>query len=75
MPIDLMKPVLDAIGRGTASGESHKSEPPPSLSAAGGVGALGAGEQAPAATGDDRLAKGAEQGAEHGVEPGDEPAD
>jgi regulator of protease activity HflC (stomatin/prohibitin superfamily) len=46
MPIDLVRPVLDAIGRsGAADQENNRTDAPPSLNAAGG-GALGPGEQA-----------------------------
>jgi len=51
MPIDLVRPVLDAIGRSTAAdGENDRTGAPPSLNAAPG-GALGPGEQAVPGTG------------------------
>ncbi|HUE26444.1 MAG TPA: slipin family protein [Solirubrobacteraceae bacterium] len=57
MPIDLVRPVLDAIGKGnTAAVEDHGTEAPPSLNAGSG-GALAAG----AVEADKRVANGAEQ--------------
>jgi regulator of protease activity HflC (stomatin/prohibitin superfamily) len=50
MPIDLVRPMLDAIGRGTGAGaENQAPEAPRSLNAGGG--ALGTGEQAAPAAG------------------------